>query len=670
MNFLEKIKKYVYITLLIVSFCFVMYNATSKINRVKILAKQEKSRHESASIEKIQEKYQLIKYLAYDLDRKQEDLDLRNPDRNKYSKYLSIQNYLNESYFLLTVLNMSLDIVYFDENKGISQRESYNLDDFLKTYDLKPSDVNNRKKLIVKDGKVLYFYPGYKRDLGYIYQFNKNVLKNIKDDKLGKWSVFYDDKTYDFSGKSKAYIEGDNILVYDKDLEIGFTLESKDLVSKAVLNIWIFYIIFPMLLILFIGKYLSVKLAEKLYFPLKDILSGIEQTSENQGDVKYILNYFGELKNQNNQLHDEVTYMEEAVKEKDFKEYINGSTPSIYFKDKYGRLFNKTYKALILRFDSDDFKEGLFVIKGELQNSISGSTVLNIDNSIYMLIVEENSIYDKTFFKKLMVEIYQKYEIEGQGIYSEKTYKIEDFYDSFKNLYKFLDYKFMLEENIIIDETDLKKEKGKKYYYPIEIEQRWMNKYVKGNFQGAKSILDEIFSENFQERKIDTKEFETLKILIFNSLKRMGNEGIDKYQEEVLNIKAPFEFKNKILEILKEFEVDLVPKEKGDTVSITAEKIEEFIERNYMKDISLLDLSEHLGVSLQYASNLHKKVKGENFNHYLNSYRIEKSIEILKKDDSVKIKDLAAMVGYINTNTFINNFKKIKGTSPGKYSKK
>ena len=193
---------------------------------------------------------------------------------------------------------------------------------------------------------------------------------------------------------------------------------------------------------------------------------------------------------------------------------------------------------------------------------------------------------------------------------------------------------------------------------------------MKGNLQGSKLIIDEVFAENFQERKIDTKAFETLKILLFNSLKRLGSEEVDSYQEEFMKVDTPQEVKAKLLEILKDSESILVPKEKGSNVSITADKIDEFIEKNYTKDISLLDLSEHLGISLQYASNLHKKVKGENFNQYLNRYRVEKSVEILKNNDSVKIKDLASMVGYINTNTFINNFKKIKGTSPGKYGKK
>ena len=47
---------------------------------------------------------------------------------------------------------------------------------------------------------------------------------------------------------------------------------------------------------------------------------------------------------------------------------------------------------------------------------------------------------------------------------------------------------------------------------------------------------------------------------------------------------------------------------------------------------------------------------------------LKKSIEIFNESKSqLKIKDLAEKVGYTSSITYINNFKKIYKTSPGKY---
>lgn len=665
----DKIRKYIFFILLSVSFCFVLYNGLTQMKKVRDIRRSSVSKYEKGSAEKIQNKFKQIKYIIFQMERSREAYDILNVKDNKYYSMLETQRELREKYFLLSALEVQLDIVLYDDNKGISQRESYDLDVFLERYGLKISDVANQKKIVARNGKVLYFYPSYHRGNGYMFTLDKYMVREFKDDDMGQWFLRVGDENYSFKTREMVPENPKDQMVYDGDLKLGFVFRERNVMTGAVFKIIFGYIILPMFLVLLGSYYLSEKIAERFYHPLKGILSGLEPSKDGEENLEYVVNYLEQIKNQNVQMKDEMSYMLEAVKEKDVKDFIYGAVPASYLMEKYSYFKDFKYRAIILKFDSDEFKEGLFVVKGELQNTLTDSLVLNIDNSHYMILLKEGTKEDKKVLKKLMVDLYKKYEVEGVGFYSEKIYRIEDLYRSFSSFYKYLDYKFVLEENIIIDEKDVEEDKGKKYYYPIELEQRWMNKYVKGNLQGTKLIIDEIFTENFQERKIDTKAFETLKILLFNSLKRLGSEETEGYQEEFMKVDTPHDLKQKLLEILKECEGDLVPKEKGSNVSLTADKIDEFIEKNYTRDISLLDLSEYLGISLQYASNLHKKVKGENFNQYLNRYRIERAVEILKKDDSVKIKDLASMVGYINTNTFINNFKKIKGTSPGKFGK-
>ena len=46
--------------------------------------------------------------------------------------------------------------------------------------------------------------------------------------------------------------------------------------------------------------------------------------------------------------------------------------------------------------------------------------------------------------------------------------------------------------------------------------------------------------------------------------------------------------------------------------------------------------------------------------------RISNSVALLKETD-LKIADIAQMTGFVDSNAFIRIFKKLKGTTPGKY---
>ena len=95
-------------------------------------------------------------------------------------------------------------------------------------------------------------------------------------------------------------------------------------------------------------------------------------------------------------------------------------------------------------------------------------------------------------------------------------------------------------------------------------------------------------------------------------------------------------------------------------------KIMEMIEEHYREDLSLEMISDTLDLSYSSVSKLFKKQVGEGFVEYITRIRIEDSVELLK-DKSMSVDAISRSVGYANTPTFIRNFKKIKGVSPGKY---
>ena len=94
----------------------------------------------------------------------------------------------------------------------------------------------------------------------------------------------------------------------------------------------------------------------------------------------------------------------------------------------------------------------------------------------------------------------------------------------------------------------------------------------------------------------------------------------------------------------------------------------EFIEKNYMEDIHLKDISRAAGFSEYYFSRLFKEITEKNFHQYLNEFRIKKA-EVLLTDSNNTVSEAAYAVGFSSIATFERLFHQAKGCSPQKFRK-
>lgn len=88
-----------------------------------------------------------------------------------------------------------------------------------------------------------------------------------------------------------------------------------------------------------------------------------------------------------------------------------------------------------------------------------------------------------------------------------------------------------------------------------------------------------------------------------------------------------------------------------------------FIENNYMLNITLEDVSTHLNIHPSYFSKFFSKATGITFKAYLNSLRIEKADNLLKSTDDPII-DIAYECGFNSIRTFNRVFKNLRGITP------
>ena len=96
-------------------------------------------------------------------------------------------------------------------------------------------------------------------------------------------------------------------------------------------------------------------------------------------------------------------------------------------------------------------------------------------------------------------------------------------------------------------------------------------------------------------------------------------------------------------------------------------RILSYIEQNYMNQITLDDISEHIHLCESECTRLFKRHMNTTLFSFLQEYRIERSLEYLNTKESIS--SIAEKTGFSDSNYYSKVFSKIKGCSPREYRK-
>ena len=91
-----------------------------------------------------------------------------------------------------------------------------------------------------------------------------------------------------------------------------------------------------------------------------------------------------------------------------------------------------------------------------------------------------------------------------------------------------------------------------------------------------------------------------------------------------------------------------------------------YIRRHHAAHISLDDVAQHVHLNPSYLSRVFKEEMGMNFVSYVNSQRVASAKRLLL-DSSVPLLEVAGLVGFEEQSYFTKVFKRLTGTTPGKY---
>jgi AraC-like DNA-binding protein len=237
-----------------------------------------------------------------------------------------------------------------------------------------------------------------------------------------------------------------------------------------------------------------------------------------------------------------------------------------------------------------------------------------------------------------------------------------------------LGYRKFDNENQIIDLESIELEQGKsESNYPFVLEREIIQLIRTGQQQEAEQSIEAFLNSMLDRgaKEIDVQQG-MLQLLgsILHAVRASGMDpgrvfhSVNLY-EQLTQIREP----KKVLDwfnrtIIRTFIHEL--EERSDAqLKKVVETAMIYLQKNYMKDISLDSCADHTGLNSVVLSKLFKQVTGKNFIDYLTELRIEKAKELLRETD-LKITDVAAEVGYQQT-YFNRIFKKQEGITPTQY---
>ena len=154
------------------------------------------------------------------------------------------------------------------------------------------------------------------------------------------------------------------------------------------------------------------------------------------------------------------------------------------------------------------------------------------------------------------------------------------------------------------------------------------------------------------------------------------NEAVDAMVKN-LQGKGIFDGKETVEEVAEEVAEEAIMEEAvtvsdeeaevgGEAGSFLVNNALKYMEEHYREKLKLQDVADQVYVSQWHLSKLLNRYKAQSFSDILNNIRIEKAKELLK-DPSLRIGDIADMVGFLDMAHFSRVFKRQTGLSANEY---
>lgn len=210
--------------------------------------------------------------------------------------------------------------------------------------------------------------------------------------------------------------------------------------------------------------------------------------------------------------------------------------------------------------------------------------------------------------------------------------------------------------------------------YPIDIENALFEKVEEGDVNQAGLEARRFFDwmvERYGELEEDIR-LKSLEIVLWAEKIAYKSGGMvyrfnsrHEYLKDINSMSGYEEIKAWFISKITDSARNIQEKKKESSVG-AVEMAKVFIQKNYVREISLDEVSKEVNISPYYFSKLFKEETGTNFIDYLTDIRINKAKQLLD-DTKLNMKEICAQIGYSDPNYFSRAFKKKVGVTPTDY---
>jgi two-component system response regulator YesN len=241
---------------------------------------------------------------------------------------------------------------------------------------------------------------------------------------------------------------------------------------------------------------------------------------------------------------------------------------------------------------------------------------------------------------------------------------------------KAIEYRIVAGKDTVIDIEDIASISGKSYIYPKDKEKQILNSISENDEEKIACYVDGFFkdllSQNCLKRQIQAVVFQLI-MGVSGKLIDMGmdqEEGIMEHNmrlyDKIDRLETVEDIKTYMTREITRTANDIFLRRNGDVRNIIA-KSQKYISDHFTdSSISLQTISEHIHLSPAYFSKLYKKETGDSYIDYVTKVRIDMAKKYLK-ETNMRISEVGASVGYLNSHYFSTLFKKYAGITPAEY---
>ena len=710
----NKTKKMMFLAVLFFSFVIIAVNSYNRIEKINMDTKVKTRK----LYENIRKKSEMVNMTLYDLKSSNEFsnyvMSLSDNFETAYNR-LRLFKDLQKRNTIYGKVGYYLNVTDNKSSSVITPRGTVDKKTFYKEMNF-PEDIESRKKLMnYHNGNInIYFSDDETLNheiMTYIISLDKEAFFSELIPEKENWYAFSRGKLINLGNYNKKIGEikkqiikilGENKYKISNDEEF----ETRILGRKAYIfhdSSFDFSLIYmqpltniPKIIAYEGGKVFFILgiLYTAVMILISFVVKPMKQLAERMGYIKnkdekaleYIEHKIEEIETMNKTLQTRLSALRSYQRKKKIKDYLIGISEHSdisNLKDESDIFKVKSYRVMIMEIYDLESVENIFdkfnmskelILKYFAEEVVC--EVVDIDYKSIAFVMEELLPKEdlEEVLKCLVRHIDRNFNLKFTVVATNVYDDVMQMPKAYRTAKKILDYKYIFKQERVIFQDRIKENSFNKYYYPIELESKLILRTLSSNEISVKRIIDEMFNEK-NSSSMDKKYIKEFGVLLYNTLNRIFiqleeiNENINVKDYNINEILAINDaallkevFQSKILEICKLTKIE----EENDIESVKI-KIERYLDENYMIDISLENLADYLGHSFKYTSVLFKKVMGDNFKNYLSIYRIEKAKELMQESEGLRIKDLAELVGYNSSNTFIRIFRKYEGISPGKY---